>query len=693
MSSRNPHSPPIRRHALAWAAGIALLATSLSGWADPPARVARLGYLNGAVSFSPAGEDAWDQAAINRPLAPGDRLWSDDGARAEVQMGGAMVRLDARTAVTLLNLDDDIAQVELTQGALNVHVRRLDPDQVVEIDTPQLSFTLREAGDFRIEVDPEGQATTITMRQGRGEVSGDAGSQSVESRQVLRFGAGGALEAPAGSPPAIDEFDRWAGDRDRAMERSASARYVSADVVGYQDLDDHGRWEEDRSYGHVWYPSRVAVGWAPYRDGHWAWIDPWGWTWVDEAPWGFAVSHYGRWASVRGRWGWVPGPMRERAYYAPALVVFVGGPNVKLTISSGPSVGIGWFPLGPREVYRPTYAVSRKYFEGVNRGNTVVNTTVINNVYTNVNVTKIVYVNRKVPGAVVAVPAAAFSQSQPVAKLRVRLSEQQIDASAVTHTAALAPTEKSVHGGAAAAAGKPPAKVFERPVVARTAPPAQKLAFAAQQPHLAAHPGKPLDEETRQGIAKDRPAPAQQVKVLAPRPGRAEAGGERADAPAARASAANEARGATDEHSASSPAPRRTAPLARRDHQGAAADEASPRASAPAGRRTPEPPAAAPATGPGASASAVERRAAKRAEQAESRRAAAPTPQERRASEAKEGRRVPAQGDERKPPAADAVSAEDRQAAVRPTAEERRATRLAVRKERAASEPPPKDQP
>ncbi len=80
-------------------------------------------------------------------------------------------------------------------------------------------------------------------------------------------------------------------------------------------------------YGNVWMPTRVSSGWAPYRDGHWAWVDPWGWTWVDEAPWGFAVSHYGRWASIGGSWGWVPGPVAARAVYAPALVAFVGGNN------------------------------------------------------------------------------------------------------------------------------------------------------------------------------------------------------------------------------------------------------------------------------------------------------------------------------------------------------------------------------
>ncbi|MEJ0003193.1 MAG: DUF6600 domain-containing protein [Pararobbsia sp.] len=79
-------------------------------------------------------------------------------------------------------------------------------------------------------------------------------------------------------------------------------------MPGYEDLDANGTWEESPDYGAVWIP-RVAVGWAPYHQGHWAWVAPWGWTWVDDAPWGFAPFHYGRWAYYRNNWAWVPGPV------------------------------------------------------------------------------------------------------------------------------------------------------------------------------------------------------------------------------------------------------------------------------------------------------------------------------------------------------------------------------------------------
>jgi hypothetical protein len=57
-----------------------------------------------------------------------------------------------------------------------------------------------------------------------------------------------------------------------------SARYVSREMDGYEDLDQYGSWASQPGYGQVWMPTSVAAGWTPYHDGHWAWIAPWGWT-------------------------------------------------------------------------------------------------------------------------------------------------------------------------------------------------------------------------------------------------------------------------------------------------------------------------------------------------------------------------------------------------------------------------------
>src|SRR5260221_8912929 len=87
---------------------------------DPPGRVARLNYIQGSVSFQPAGETDWVSAVTNRPVTTGDRLWADNGSRAELHTGSATIRLDSGTGFSFLNLDDRTVQIQLTQGTLDI---------------------------------------------------------------------------------------------------------------------------------------------------------------------------------------------------------------------------------------------------------------------------------------------------------------------------------------------------------------------------------------------------------------------------------------------------------------------------------------------------------------------------------------------------------------------------------------------
>ncbi|MEK7877864.1 MAG: hypothetical protein AAB325_16940, partial [Pseudomonadota bacterium] len=147
--------------------------------------------------------------------------------------------------------------------------------------------------------------------------------------------------------------------------------------------------------------------------------------------------------------------------------------------------------------------------------NTTVNNSTITNVYNNINVTNVTYVNRQVPGAVVAVPAAAFAQSHAVAKSRVEVSREAIAKAPVTPVAAVAPVQASVRGGASRGS-RPPAEAQARPVVAKERPPAAPVPFAAKQPALAADPGKPLDAAALAAVKPATIAPAPVVKVVSP---------------------------------------------------------------------------------------------------------------------------------------------------------------------------------
>jgi hypothetical protein len=473
---------------------------------DPPGRVARLGYLQGSVSFQPAGETDWVGAVPNRPMTTGDQLWTDQDSRAEVQLGSAVIRLAANTGFSFLNLDDNTVQLQLTSGAINVTVRNLNDGDDFEVDTPNQAFTVFQPGHYRVEASADGTNTVISVREGEGQATGNGENFTLHGGQRGTFSGTDTLYANVEQIYGPDEFDTWSEGRDHRYDYSRSAQYLSHDVVGYDDLDGYGDWRDDSNYGHVWFPNQVAVGWAPYHAGHWDWISPWGWTWVDDSPWGYAPFHYGRWVTVGGRWGWVAGPVAVRAVYAPALVVFIGGGP------GGFGGNVGWFPLGPREVYVPSYRVSQAYVTRVNISNTTVTNVTITNVYNTTiihnttNITNITYANRNVQGAVMVVPQHAFVSAQPVARVSVAVTAQQIASAPMSARVAVAPTRESVLGAKAATAGRvaaPPAAVANRQVVARKTPPPPPVPFAQQQQALAAHPGQPL---ARSEVQTLRPA-------------------------------------------------------------------------------------------------------------------------------------------------------------------------------------------
>ena len=156
--------------------------------ADPPTRVARLSYLKGAVSFVPAGENDWVEAQMNRPLITGDKLWTDTDARAELEIGSAAVRMDQQSSFDFLNLDDNAAQMELTQGTMNLRVRRLYDGQTYEIDTPTLAFVVNRVGEFRVDVQPDGKTTIVSVMHGGGDVYGENGARfHIDENQSVSF--------------------------------------------------------------------------------------------------------------------------------------------------------------------------------------------------------------------------------------------------------------------------------------------------------------------------------------------------------------------------------------------------------------------------------------------------------------------------------------------------------------------------
>ncbi len=512
---------------------------------DPPSVVARLAFSQGAVSFNPGGTDDWVDAVPNRPVTTGDKLWADDGGRAELQLDASTIRLSSMTGFSFLNLDDNITQIRLTEGNLLIRVRFLEDGETYEVDTPNLAFTITRPGYYRINVNEAGDSTRLIIHNGEGQVTGGGASYTVRTNDDAVFEGTDQLSADVEDlANDNDDFDSWSMDRDRRYQHSRSSQYVSADVVGYQDLDDNGEWAEASEYGHVWYP-RVEAGWAPYHQGHWAYIAPWGYTWVDDQPWGYAPFHYGRWVYVQNRWGWIPAAPRVvgvayvRPVYAPALVAFVGGGGVSVGLAVGGGAAVGWFPLGPREVYVPSYRTSPRYVEQVNISNTTVNRTVVNNYYNttviNKTVTNVTYVNQRAPGAVVMTSQQAFTTAQPVNRNLVRVDERQMTTARVSYAApAIVPTRQAVLGSGAVAVRRPPAVLATRAVVAKAPPPPPPPSFEARAQAIKANGGQPLSAQQVRSI---QPAPAARAQVapvrVAPKPTQAAVSVRQAPKPAA----------------------------------------------------------------------------------------------------------------------------------------------------------------
>lgn len=433
----------------------------------PPGRVATLDYMQGSVSYEPAGEQNWVDAEMNRPLTTGDNLWSDQSSRAELFIGSTALRMGDSTGISFLNLSDNVAQVQLAEGTLEINVRYLDPNESYEIDTPNLAFSIVRPGDYILSADPNGGQTSVSVYSGQGSVTGGGQTFNVRPGEDAVFtGTSQLSENVQGL--GRDDFEGWARSREMREEHSESARYVSRGVTGYEDLDDYGHWRSDPDYGNYWVPNDVQSGWAPYHVGHWAWIAPWGWTWVDDEPWGFAPFHYGRWAVIDGSWGWVPGPVAVAPVYAPALVGFVGGGGFGVAVSLGSMEGVGWYPLGPRDVYVPAYQVDPVYVQRINEGDTrYVNRTQVTTIYNNYTVNHVTYNNYTYANntnAVTVVNRNTFVSGQRVQSGAIRVNQEQIAHPRVVTTAALTPTRASVVGAAARPAAKAPAV---RPAAAR----------------------------------------------------------------------------------------------------------------------------------------------------------------------------------------------------------------------------------
>jgi hypothetical protein len=388
---------------------------------DPPARVGRLARVSGTVSFHTQDDDQWNPATANYPVSSGNAFWTEPNAQAEIEVSASRIAMAPGTELDIATLNDTTFQATEPQGEIYLRVRAVTPDETYAVQTPRGLVTFASPGRYAVAAGDTQTPTTVTVIEGSAQVTGPDLSLQVGPNQTATINGSDTFQGDVG-PAQRDPFLTAMLDRERPPrpQQVAPPPAVAA-MPGGEDLAEYGSWAESPEYGQVWYP-QVAQDWVPYREGHWAYVAPWGWTWVDSEPWGFAPFHYGRWVHIGGRWGWYPGGAVGFArvpVYAPALVTFFGvGAAVGIGIGAALAGGrIGWFPLGPREAYRPWYRASDRYVRQVNVAH-VTNFTAANR-----NVTINNFVNR---GAATVVPTSALTASRPVRPMAQRVDPGQL---------------------------------------------------------------------------------------------------------------------------------------------------------------------------------------------------------------------------------------------------------------------------
>src|SRR5581483_1458944 len=308
----------------------------------------RVSLAETGAGLRPAGGD-WADAVVNEPVAAGASIRSGTQGRAEIRLSGFTVALAPETTLDILRLDEREVQLGLKTGHVDLSVDGRNTAKL-DIDAAKGPIHLDKPGRYGIDA---------------------------ENGLVGKLAAPDSPALPGQLPPAMP---------------------------GAAALAAYGDWERS-DIGWIWYPKDLSANWAPFRDGSWHYLKPWGWVWADAAPWGFAPSHFGHWTRAGDRWGWVPGSSDSVTRFVPASVAFLGTPGIGLSYAGGSGPAVAWFPLAPGEAYWPA-------------GQGEPPAALINAAYK----------NRRFASAV---PRATFVNGKPVADALVDIPERRLEVAPV----------------------------------------------------------------------------------------------------------------------------------------------------------------------------------------------------------------------------------------------------------------------
>jgi hypothetical protein len=424
----------------------------------PAPDVARLSLIYGDVSTQRGDTGEWAVSTVNAPVMRGDQVATGEKSRTEIQLDFAdLLRLAARSQVKIADLSAKRIQVQVAQGYASYTVLK-GGEADVEIDSPNAAVHPLKVGRYRVQVNSDAE-TDVIVREGEAEITTPQGSVRVREGDMITIRGTDNSEYKVSKAPEKDDWDRWNRDRDSVISEADGPRRTNRYYTGAADLDGYGHWVYVPGYGNVWQPYQQSGTWAPYQNGRWVWEPFYGWTWVSYDAWGWAPYHYGRWFFYENSWNWWPGPVYAgyRPLWSPAFVFFVGFGGRG---GFGGFGSIGWFPVGPHDVFYPWYG------RGFNRVN-VVSITNVNVVgrggfiaplavrgrqpfFSNAN---LVLTNPRVRGSVTSVSTTEFGHGGNVG-LRRGVEENELRESHVmTGNVPVVPTHESLNAGRTNAAG------------------------------------------------------------------------------------------------------------------------------------------------------------------------------------------------------------------------------------------------
>src|SRR6266581_8390713 len=116
----------------------------------PPTRVGRVSFVEGKLAFHAKGETEWSAASVNHPVATGGSFWTDPKSRVEIRIGAQTLGLSNDTAVDVIRLDQQVMQLAVPQGRIELHLRQFPEGNTVEVDIPRGGVWLLQPGIYDI---------------------------------------------------------------------------------------------------------------------------------------------------------------------------------------------------------------------------------------------------------------------------------------------------------------------------------------------------------------------------------------------------------------------------------------------------------------------------------------------------------------------------------------------------------------